>query len=279
MNNKTSTRRRLAALASGAMVAGGLVVAPAVAGFGAANAAPVAVKYTCAAQSPVGPIELPGTVTIDITSPESVRPGSGFPAGVTATLDFGSLSMGPVTELTGSFDIPLTLGSDTATFTTPAQTAPNTALVYTGSGTTDLTAPTEVGSAPVTMGTIIANFAALGMPITGTCTPDEGEDTTVGSVTVSEDAPVTESVAVTGKVKVTGKAKVGKTLKAKPGKADGATVTYQWLANGKAIKNATKSKLKLTKGLKGKKVSVQATYGKDGYLDTVQTSKAVKVKK
>ena len=90
--------------------------------------------------------------------------------------------------------------------------------------------------------------------------------------------PVPVAVPVTGTVKITGTPKVGKTLKAVPGTTDGAKVTYKWLANGKAIKKATKPSLKLTKSLKGKKVSVKATYAKDGFLKTVQTSKALKIK-
>ena len=68
MIHKTSVRR-LAALASGALVAGGLVVAPAVAGLSTATAAPVTLNYTCAGQSPVGPITMPGTITIETTTP------------------------------------------------------------------------------------------------------------------------------------------------------------------------------------------------------------------
>lgn len=282
MIHKTSARR-LAALASGALVAGGLVVAPAVAGLAAATAAPVSIDYTCSGPNPLGgTVTLPGTLTIDLTTPATVLPGTDFPATIDAKMDLGTLPAGlPITTLDGSFGIPLTVGSDTATFTTPVQTAPASALVYTGAGAVNgLTSPATLGDAPITVGTIAGNFSALGgvATIAATCTPDEGESTTVGSVTVAEDAPVTEHVPVTGTVKVTGTPKVGKTLKAVPGSSDGATVTYQWLANGKPISKATKSSLKLSKSLKGKKVSVQATYGKDSYLPTTQTSKSVKVK-
>jgi hypothetical protein len=64
-----------------------------------------------------------------------------------------------------------------------------------------------------------------------------------------------------------------------PGKAAGATIKYQWLSNGKVIKKATGKTLKLTKALKGKKVSVKVTYTKTGFNAVTQTSKAVKVKK
>ncbi|WP_262847878.1 hypothetical protein [Mumia quercus] len=97
--------------------------------------------------------------------------------------------------------------------------------------------------------------------------------------TVSVGKVTAGSFAVSGKVKITGKAKVGKKLKAKPGKAAGTKVSYQWLRNGKAIKGAKAKTLKLKKAYKGKKISVKVTYSKAGYKSVTQTSKAVKVKK
>lgn len=276
-----NTRARFAGLASGALIAGGLVVAPSVAGLAAASAAPVAIDYTCAATTPLGPLSLPGTVTLDVTTPASVAPGADFPAGISAKLDFGKADL-PISELSGSFDIPLTVGDETATFTTPTAKAPTSALVYTADGTLDMTAPAAAGDAPITVGTIIGNFSALGIPIAATCLPDAGENLTVGQLKVSDGGtdpdPDPVAVPVTGSVAISGTPKVGKSLSAKPGSTDGATVSYQWLANGKAIAKATKPTLKLTKAVQGKKVSVRATYAQDGYLDVVQTSKAVKVK-
>lgn len=283
MIHKTTSRRRIAALASGALVAGGLVVAPAVAGLSAATAAPVSIKYACAGEAVGRPMTLPGTVTLEVTPPAAVLPGSDYSAAVTAKIELDPLPPTvPISELTGSFDIPFSVGGDSDNLKTPEQTVPTTALVYTGSGTLDLTAPTTLGDAPITVGTFPAAFSAMGgvVKIDAICTPAEGESLTVGTVTVAEDAPPPPvDVPVTGVVKVTGAAKVGKTLKAIPGVTDGATVAYQWLSNGKPIANATKPTLKLGKSLKGKKVSVQATYSKADFLDVVQTSKPVTVKK
>src|SRR5699024_2203208 len=69
--------------------------------------------------------------------------------------------------------------------------------------------------------------------------------------------------------------KVGSTLTArttwteKPSK-----VTYQWYASGKAIKGATKSKLKVTTKQVGKKISVVVSGTRDGY--TKATSKSAR---
>jgi hypothetical protein len=81
--------------------------------------------------------------------------------------------------------------------------------------------------------------------------------------------------------KISGKAKVGKTLKAKVGTwKPKPKFTYQWYANGKAIKGAKKASLKLKKAQKGKRITVKVTATKKGYKKTVKTSKkTAKVKK
>jgi hypothetical protein len=74
--------------------------------------------------------------------------------------------------------------------------------------------------------------------------------------------------------KVSGKAKVGKTLTAKASWSPGATFTYKWFANGKAIPGATKSSLKIAASVKGKKITVTVTGTKAGYQTVSATSKA-----
>ena len=89
-------------------------------------------------------------------------------------------------------------------------------------------------------------------------------------------ATVTESDGDTFK----GTAKVGEVLTAVAGSTTpaAATVKYQWLLNGKAIKGATKSKLKLKAAYLGKKISLQVTYSSTGFTSLVTTTKAKKVK-
>lgn len=76
--------------------------------------------------------------------------------------------------------------------------------------------------------------------------------------------------------KISGSAKVGTTLTAKAGtwKPSSVKLSYQWQRNGKDIKGATKSKYKLTKSDKGKKITVKVTGKKSGYKTTSKTSKA-----
>lgn len=80
-----------------------------------------------------------------------------------------------------------------------------------------------------------------------------------------------------GKVAIAGKVKVGKTLKAKTSKwrPKGVKLTYQWYAKGKAIKGATKKKLKVTSAQRDKRITVKVKASKKGFAPATRTSKAV----
>ena len=81
--------------------------------------------------------------------------------------------------------------------------------------------------------------------------------------------------------KITGKARLKRTVKVSVGtwtpKPD--SYTYQWLLNGKAIKGATRSTLKITSSMVGKKLSVLVVAKKAGHNDGRSRSASVKVKK
>lgn len=114
---------------------------------------------------------------------------------------------------------------------------------------------------------------------------DRGKRITV-TVTGSKSgfATTSKTSARTGKVgygtltaatpQITGTAKLGKKLKVTPGqwKPSGVKLKYQWLANGKKIKKATKSTLKLSKALKGRRITVKVTGSKSGYKTVSRTS-------
>lgn len=75
------------------------------------------------------------------------------------------------------------------------------------------------------------------------------------------------------KPRISGKAKVGKTLKVVRGSwTSGTSFSYKWYANGKAVKGATKSTLKLKKAQKGKRITVKVTGKKTGYATVAKTS-------
>ncbi len=74
---------------------------------------------------------------------------------------------------------------------------------------------------------------------------------------------------------VSGKAKAGLTLTADPGTwTEGATLSYQWYANGKKISGATKATYKPGKAQIGKKITVKVTGKKSGYNTETKTSSA-----
>ncbi|WLQ49051.1 hypothetical protein P8A21_16795 [Streptomyces poriferorum] len=77
---------------------------------------------------------------------------------------------------------------------------------------------------------------------------------------------------------LSGTAKVGRTLKAARGTWSPAptSYTYQWYANGKAIKGATKSSLLLKTAVRGKKITVKVTARRTGHTSAAAISKATK---
>ena len=79
--------------------------------------------------------------------------------------------------------------------------------------------------------------------------------------------PRSRTLRVKTKGKLTGTARVGQTLKVKvPAfRLTGVKLTFRWSAGGKTIKKQTRSSLKLTKALKGKRISVTLTATKVGY--------------
>ena len=102
-----------------------------------------------------------------------------------------------------------------------------------------------------------------------------------GFASVAKTSAKTAKVATAATPKISGKVKVGKKLTAKPGAwTSGTKFSYQWYANGKAIKGAKKATLTLKKAHKGKKITVTVTGKKSGYATMAKTSKATgKVKK
>jgi hypothetical protein len=105
------------------------------------------------------------------------------------------------------------------------------------------------------------------------------KDTSLPTTTIKDTGSTSKVIKKfkVGTVKITGTAKVGKKLKVKFAKwSPKPKYTYQWYANGKKIKSATKATFKVTKKYKGKKISVKITAKKTGYKSVVKT---VKLKK
>ena len=99
---------------------------------------------------------------------------------------------------------------------------------------------------------------------------------------VTPPAPVVDVTTALAKalaaLEVSGKPKVGKTLKVTHLDLDlrtAVTYRFQWYAGTRKIKKATKSKLKVTSAMKGKKLSVKVT----GTAGSTSTSVKIKVGK
>jgi ELWxxDGT repeat protein len=79
--------------------------------------------------------------------------------------------------------------------------------------------------------------------------------------------PAKPVLTVSKKAKLTGAARVGQSIKLKLPKfaQSRAKLSFSWYADGKRIKKQTKSSLRLTKGLKGKRITAKITVTKTGY--------------
>ncbi|MFS0868115.1 hypothetical protein AB3M83_12380 [Microbacterium sp. 179-B 1A2 NHS] len=96
-----------------------------------------------------------------------------------------------------------------------------------------------------------------------------------GYKSLSKASKATAKVTTAGTPTVSGSAVVGATLTVKAGTwTKGASLSYQWYADGKAISKATKSAYKVTSGAAGKPLTVKVTGKKAGYATVSKTSKA-----
>ena len=101
---------------------------------------------------------------------------------------------------------------------------------------------------------------------------------TTAPVTTAAPAATATAVTVAVRPRIRGIAKVAKTLRVTKGTWTPTTVTkkIQWLANGKRIKGATKNRLRLTKKLVGKRISVRIVASAPGLTKLKVTTKRTK---
>ncbi len=129
--------------------------------------------------------------------------------------------------------------------------------------------------AGATKRTLTLSAAQYGDRITVTVT-----GTKPGYATVAVTSKPTAKVAAGSLGKrptpaISGTAKVGSTLTVKPGSWDrGVKLSYQWYADGSAIKGATKATLRLTSAERGDRITVRVTAKKSGYAPVIRVSKA-----
>ena len=82
------------------------------------------------------------------------------------------------------------------------------------------------------------------------------------------------------KPRVAGKAQVGRRLTAIGGRwtPSPASITYQWLRNGKAVTGATTPRYKVRKADRHDRLAVRVTVRRPGYLTKVVSSRAIRVR-
>jgi len=94
------------------------------------------------------------------------------------------------------------------------------------------------------------------------------------TVTSAPSAGVTAGTLTAAKPTVHGKATVGRTLTARPGRwTPGTRLTYRWFADGKQVKGATAARLRLTKKLDHRRITVQVTGRLTGYVTVTKVSR------
>jgi hypothetical protein len=124
--------------------------------------------------------------------------------------------------------------------------------------------------------------AVLGRRLTVTVTATRAGHPS-GTAVSAATAPVAKGRApsATKKPVITGTARVARTVKATAGSwAPGAgTYRYEWRTNGAVVRGATRSALKLTPSMRGKRLTVTVTALKAGYMNGRATSAAVTVRR
>jgi hypothetical protein len=140
-----------------------------------------------------------------------------------------------------------------------------------GSGTSAATAPVAPADSPAPAPTTTSTPTTPMPPSTATPAPVP---------TSAPAAPTALSFGTSGKPAVSGRAKVGTTLSVRRTgwSVDGAQVTYAWLADGKAIKKATKARLQLSRALVGKRISVRITATRGSERIVVRSRPTARVK-
>ncbi|MFC6451566.1 hypothetical protein ACFP82_15935 [Cellulomonas gelida] len=95
------------------------------------------------------------------------------------------------------------------------------------------------------------------------------------SLLSGQTAVVVKATFVAPRPTIAGTVAVGKTVTARTGTwKPVATLTYRWYADGKPISGATKSTLRLSKALAGKKLTVRVTGSRPGYVTASVVSPA-----
>jgi hypothetical protein len=243
--------------------------------------------------------------TVGVPYSASVASGAELACSVTAgalpaglSLSGCTISGTPTTPGSASFTVRAenATGSPAGALTLKVRNAPpviTTSALVAGKVTVPYTAAIGVSGGGAihcshTAGALPPGLSLSGCTLTGTPT---ATGTYAFTVTASNDGgsgshAITVSISAAKKFtkvykpKISGKAKVGRTLSAsvKTWKPKPTKTTWQWKRNGVAIPGATKSKYKLTKADKGKRITVTAVRARVGYQSSSTSKSTARVK-
>lgn len=202
---------------------------------------------------------------------------------------------GDVTESTLLASVPVTVSAEQWTQVFPETIKSVKAPVVSGSAKFNSTLSASAGTWDVTGATAKYQWLRNGVAISGATaakykltSADVAKKisvkVTATKATYKNGSAISAAVTVakadapkaTKAPSITGTAKFNSTLKVKAGtwNVSGVKYKYQWLRNGKTIKNATKSSYKLTSADVAKKITVKVTATKANYKNGTKTSKA-----
>ncbi|MCK2037794.1 hypothetical protein KZC51_16830 [Microbacterium sp. SSW1-49] len=247
-------------------------------------AAAVAADGSYVLRAPVGQLVLAvlseGRAVFDIGGPS----GGGFGPDDVRTLDVEGLEYSPTLEqsalITGKVTVP-------ASVSTAGQKV--AAVVYPSAGTAEFataanyvtdTGAYAVGGLPA--GDYRLAFVSAAAGAASEWWNDapsfaKARSIALGAVQVAtaDITLATLGILDTAIPKISGTTTVGQTLTAAPGAwTSGATLTYQWYANGAAIAKATAASLKLPAAVAGKRITVKVTGKKTAFATKTETSVA-----
>ncbi len=222
MIDNSRGRRRIAALAAGALAAGALTMLPGLAGLSTASATATNVAYTCDVQLTGGQAayggEKPVTVTIDTNAPASATVGDTFTPTVTGTLTFDStfasqFGPSPVNRLSVDLDADVTTGGEAGSIDLVSPVwqrgggigSPVPTMTLDLSGAWDEISPASAGDLDLEIGDLVGHISmgttfSPGMtPYVLDCEPDAGAFTVdTVAVALPDTSNYTCDVQLTG---------------------------------------------------------------------------------